>query len=141
MCLSRLGKLFSQNWSIFRFSSPEIIGVKVCHRRTDRQTDGQTDRQILWHHIRGCADFLFQLNLLPPYSLCSQGDKLYPFVYLKSTCQVYYLSLELYIIGMDNDFKSLWNFVNELLRFLVNYFKVRSCLESKSNWAGPELRN
>ena len=26
------------------------------------------------HHIRVCVDFIFQLNLLPPYSLCSQGD-------------------------------------------------------------------
>ena len=37
-------------------------------------TDGQTDRQILWHHICGYTDFFSQLNLLPPYSLCSQGD-------------------------------------------------------------------
>ena len=26
------------------------------------QTDRQTDRQILWHHIQGYADFFFQLN-------------------------------------------------------------------------------
>ena len=33
-----------------------------------------TDRQILWLHIRVCVDFFFKLNLLPPYSLRSQGD-------------------------------------------------------------------
>ena len=38
-----------------------------------RQTDRQTERQILWHHLRVCVDFFFKLNLLPPYSLCSQG--------------------------------------------------------------------
>ena len=40
-----------------------------------RQTDRHTDRQILWHHILGCVYFFFKLNLLPPYSLLSQGDK------------------------------------------------------------------
>ena len=30
------------------------------------------DRYILGQHIRGFADFFFQLNLLPPYSLRSQ---------------------------------------------------------------------
>ena len=45
-----------------------IIGVKVCHRRTEQQ--------ILLHHIRGYLDFYFPLNLLTPYSLCLQGDKL-----------------------------------------------------------------
>ena len=34
----------------------------------------QTDRKILWHLKRVYADFFFQLNLLPPYLLCSQGD-------------------------------------------------------------------
>ena len=34
-----------------------------------------TDRQIFWHHIRGCVDIFFKLNLLPPYLLRSQGDK------------------------------------------------------------------
>ena len=38
-------------------------------------TDRQTDRQILWHHVWVCVDFSFKLNLLPPYSLRSQGDK------------------------------------------------------------------
>ena len=38
-------------------------------------TDIQTNRQILWHHIRGYVYFFFHLNLLPPYLLCSQGDK------------------------------------------------------------------
>ena len=28
-----------------------------------------------WHHVRVYVDFFFQLNLLPPYSLCLQGDK------------------------------------------------------------------
>ena len=28
---------------------------------------------------RGYVDFFFQLNLLPPYSLCSQGDNLFSF--------------------------------------------------------------
>ena len=51
------------NFSPFCFASPEIIGSKFI-----------TDRQILWHHIQGYADFFFQLNLLPPYSLRSQGD-------------------------------------------------------------------
>ena len=35
----------------------------------------QTDRQIHWHLIHECADFLFQLNLLLPYSLCLQWNK------------------------------------------------------------------
>ena len=34
----------------------------------------QTDKQILWHHIQGYADFFFLLYLLPPYLLCPQGD-------------------------------------------------------------------
>ena len=41
----------------------------------NRQTDRETNRQILWHYILVCADFLYQLNLLPPYSLCLKGDK------------------------------------------------------------------
>ena len=36
----------------------------------------QTDRQFLWHHIQVYVDFFFQLNLLPPYSLGSQGDNI-----------------------------------------------------------------
>ena len=28
-------------------------------------------RQILWHHLWGCVDFFFKLNLLPPYLLRS----------------------------------------------------------------------
>ena len=34
---------------------------------TDRQTNS-------YHQIRGYADFFFQLNLLPHYSLLSQGN-------------------------------------------------------------------
>ena len=41
----------------------------------DLVTDIQTDRQILWHHIRVCVDCFLKLNLLPPYSLLSKGDK------------------------------------------------------------------
>ena len=41
---------------------------------TGRQTDRQIDRQILWHHKWGYADFFFQLNLLPPYSLQSKFE-------------------------------------------------------------------
>ena len=33
----------------------------------------QTDRQILWHHIRGCMDFFFKLNLLPPTRFICRG--------------------------------------------------------------------
>ena len=33
-------------------------------------------RQILWHHIWVYVDFFFLLNLLPSYSLRSQGDKI-----------------------------------------------------------------
>ena len=54
-------------FSPFCSASPDIFGVKVCHR--------QTDRQILWHHIRGYVYFFSQLNLLPPYLLRLQGDK------------------------------------------------------------------
>ena len=37
--------------------------------QTDRQTNSLTP-------FTGYVDFFFQLNLLPPYSLCSQGDNL-----------------------------------------------------------------
>ena len=57
-----------------QLSGNNIIGAKVCHR--------QTDRQIFWPHIQGYADFFFQLNFLPPYSLHSQGDNMY-------TCSLY----------------------------------------------------
>ena len=60
-------RCLKKNFSPFCFASPEIIGVKVCDRRTDRQ--------ILLHHIRGYLYFFFQLNFLPPYSLSSQGDQ------------------------------------------------------------------
>ena len=50
----------------FCSASLEIIGVKVWNK--------QTDRQILGHHIRVHVDIFFQLNLLPPYSVCFQGD-------------------------------------------------------------------
>ena len=63
-----------KNFSPFCSASPEIIGVKVCNR--------PTDRQILWHHIRWYVDFFLQLNLLPPYSLRSQGDCEYSMLFL-----------------------------------------------------------
>ena len=50
-----------KNFSPFYFASPEIKRLKFV---TDRQTNYLT---------RGCVDFFFKLNLLPPYSLCSQG--------------------------------------------------------------------
>ena len=42
-----------------------------------RQILLQTDRQAetLWYHIQVCVDFFFNLNLLPPYLLCSQEDE------------------------------------------------------------------
>ena len=43
--------------------------------RQEWQSNRQADKQILWHHIYGYVNFFFHLNLLPPYSLCSQGDK------------------------------------------------------------------
>ena len=52
----------ADKYSPFCFASPDIMRVKVSNR--------QTDRQILLHHLRGYPDFFFQLNLLPPYSLC-----------------------------------------------------------------------
>ena len=58
-------------FSPFYFASPELMEVEICHRQTDRGTD----RQILGHHIRVCVDFFYKLNLLPPYSLRSQGIK------------------------------------------------------------------
>ena len=60
------------SWKILLCLLSKMIHMytTVCHRH--RQ---QTDRQILWHHIRGYADFLFRLNLLPPYLLGFQGDK------------------------------------------------------------------
>ena len=42
--------------SPFYFPSPEIIEVKICNR--------QTDRQILWHHIRVCVCVKFATSLL-----------------------------------------------------------------------------
>ena len=49
-----------------------IIEVKI----RNSQTDEQTDRQILQRHLWEYADFFFQLNLLPLYSLCLQGDNI-----------------------------------------------------------------
>ena len=54
----------------FGLMKDQIIGVKVCSRQTERQTD----RKILCHHIQVYVDFFFLLNLLPPYSLGLQGD-------------------------------------------------------------------
>ena len=49
----------------FCSASPEIIGVKVYHRWTDRQTNYLTPYT---------GDFFFQFNLLPSYSLRLQGE-------------------------------------------------------------------
>ena len=35
------------------------------------------EEQSLWHHTWVHVDFFFQLNLLPPYSLRSQGDNFF----------------------------------------------------------------
>ena len=56
-----------KNFSSFYFASPKIIEAEVRNR--------QTDRQILWHHVWVGVDFFFKLNLLPPFTLRSQGDK------------------------------------------------------------------
>ena len=47
-----------KNFSSFCFASPEIIGIKVRDRQSQE------------------FFFFFQINLLPPYSLCSQGGNL-----------------------------------------------------------------
>ena len=54
-------------FSPFCLASPEMIGVKVCHRRTDRKTNSLTP-------YTGYVDFFFQLNLLPLYLLSMQGN-------------------------------------------------------------------
>ena len=46
-------------------SSLEIIWVKICYRQTDK----------FFETIYRGVDFFFKLNLLPPYSLFSQGEK------------------------------------------------------------------
>ena len=55
-----------------------LVDPYKCTLRKGRilmeQTDGQTDKQILGHHIEGYVDFFFQINLLPPYSLHLLGD-------------------------------------------------------------------
>ena len=56
-----------KNVDFFLFPSPARILVKI--------RNWQTDRQILWHHIQMGVDFFSSQNFLPPYSLCSQGDK------------------------------------------------------------------
>ena len=50
-----LTKIILNNFNPYFFgsASPEIIWIKVYNR--------QTDRQILWHQIRGCANFFFLL--------------------------------------------------------------------------------
>ena len=55
------------------------------------KTNTVTDRQILWHHIRGYVDFFFQLNLLPPYSLHSQALVLT--IYLPSIYHLFILEI------------------------------------------------
>ena len=52
----------------FCFASPEIIGVKVDYRQTDKFFDTM---------YRGYADFFSQLNLPPPYLLRLQGDQFF----------------------------------------------------------------
>ena len=86
-----------KNFSPFCLASPEITRVKVCNRWTARQSNSLTpciERKLflflvqLMNHLdqlccvrmlelskQGYVDFVFQLNLLPPYSLSSQGDK------------------------------------------------------------------
>ena len=60
------------------FSLPCDADKQTEDKMTDRRTDRWTDRQILQHHIRVCVwIFFFKLNLLPNYSLCSQGDNLF----------------------------------------------------------------
>ena len=63
-----LGSYLSQN--DYFGQNQAIIEVKISNRQTDRQTDKFFDTIY-----GGCVDFLFKLNLLPSYSLCSQGDK------------------------------------------------------------------
>ena len=65
-----------KNFSPFCSASTEIIGVKVCNRWMDRQTDKFFDT-INW----GYVDFFFQLNLLHPYLLRSQGIILFAYYY------------------------------------------------------------
>ena len=66
---------------VFRPSAQAILGqnffqpILFCQSGENwGQNSLQTVRQILWLPIRGCVDFFLQLNLLPPYLLCSQGD-------------------------------------------------------------------
>ena len=53
---------------LMNIASPEIIGVKVRHRQTDRQN---IDTVYGWV----CVFFSSQ-NFLPPYLLRSQGDEI-----------------------------------------------------------------
>ena len=67
----------SSTWGLSLMAKESKQGVTILSYisyNQNRQTDRQTDKQILWHHIRGYVDFFFQLNLLAPYSLRSQGD-------------------------------------------------------------------
>ena len=57
-------KLANYCWNVFLF-----WGGKGWKCNTDRQTISLTS-------YTGVCRFFFQLNLLPPYSLCSQGDNL-----------------------------------------------------------------
>ena len=62
------------------FGQKQAISPQKCQPILFRQSwdnwgqnSSQTDRQILWHHIRVCVDFFFKLNFLPYYSLRSEG--------------------------------------------------------------------
>ena len=90
----------------YKVRHPLILGVDIRGRGTCRAK---------WYvvcaiaiAIRVCVDFFFKLNLLPHYSLCSQGD-------YKTICL-------LFIIGPR------YNLSHEyLLVWLKNEEKVRKC--------------
>ena len=65
----------------------------LCQSRNNwGQSLQQTDRRILWHHIRGCLDFFFHMNLLSPYLLSSQGD--YTWDPNTTNTSLYYYSIQ-----------------------------------------------
>ena len=59
--------------TVLLMSFNKLASCPVPNKVCNRQTDIQTDAQILRHHIGVYVEFFFQLNLLHPYSLCSQG--------------------------------------------------------------------
>ena len=100
--------IFCKNFSPFCSASPEIIGVKVCNRLMDRQTDKFFDT------ITGVCRFLSQLYLLPPYLLCWQGDN--SFCKIESSQRLYQVCVQIICIKMTpskkflNDFN--WEFIS-----------------------------